>query len=68
MSRSASINIAALCIAIMHLLSSFQAQAQTYSYRTYDLSSGLPGSYLSVIEQDKSGLLWVGVDTGLLQV
>lgn len=65
MSRSASINIAALCIVIMHLLSSFQAQAQTYSYRTYDLSSGLPGSYLSVIEQDKSGLLWVGVDTGL---
>ncbi|MRR22061.1 hypothetical protein EG830_03660, partial [bacterium] len=65
MSRRSSISIAALCIAIMHLLPSFLSQAQTYSYRTYDLNSGLPGSYLSVIEQDRSGLLWVGVDTGL---
>ncbi|MDZ7634228.1 MAG: hypothetical protein U5L72_07215 [Bacteroidales bacterium] len=65
MSRSVSIFTAVLCIAITHLLPSFQAQAQTYSYRTYDLDTGLPGSYLSVIAQDKSGFLWVGVDTGL---
>lgn len=65
MSRSASIFIAVICTFILHLLPFFQSQAQTYSYRTYDLNTGLPGSYLSVIEQDRSGLLWVGVDTGL---
>jgi len=57
--------VAVFCIYLVQVLYPAMAPAQTYSYRTYDEYTGLPGSYLSVIEQDKNGLLWVGVDTGL---
>lgn len=42
-------------------------EAQTYSYRTYNAESGLPGSYISVIAQDQTGFLWVGLETGLFR-
>mgnify|MGYP000906777576 CR=1 FL=1 len=57
--------VALFCAFLAQVLFPALAQAQTYSYRTYDEYTGLPGSYLNVIEQDKDGLLWVGVDTGL---
>ena len=49
------------------MLLTSQAQAQTYSYRTYDQNTGLPGSYLSVIEQDHGGFLWMGLESGLFR-
>ncbi len=67
MFRSASIFIAVLCIAIMQVLFPVRAQSQTFSYRTYDENTGFPGSYLNVIEQDKSGFLWVGIDSNLFR-
>ncbi|MCK7532887.1 MAG: hypothetical protein MZV63_18535 [Marinilabiliales bacterium] len=51
----------------MQVLFPVQAQSQTFSYRTYDENTGLPGSYLNVIAQDKSGFLWVGVDSDLFR-
>jgi serine phosphatase RsbU (regulator of sigma subunit)/ligand-binding sensor domain-containing protein len=67
MFRNRGIFTAALFICLAGLLLPAQVQAQTYSYKTYDLNTGLPGSYLNVIEQDKSGLLWVGLETGLFR-
>ncbi len=67
MFRNGGILTAALFVCLTKLFLPVQAQAQTYSYRTYDLNTGLPGSYLSVIEQDKSGLLWIGLETGLFR-
>jgi ligand-binding sensor domain-containing protein/serine phosphatase RsbU (regulator of sigma subunit) len=57
--------VALFCAFLAQVLFPAFAQAQTFSYRTYDEFTGLPGSYLNVIEQDKDGMLWVGVDTGL---
>ncbi|MCU0460285.1 MAG: SpoIIE family protein phosphatase [Bacteroidales bacterium] len=65
MPRSLRSATALFCVFLAQVLFPAFAQAQTYSYRTYDEYTGLPGSYLNVIEQDKDGLLWVGVDTGL---
>ena len=65
MVRNAGISAALICILMIQLLLPYRAQAQTYSYRTYDVNTGLPGSYLNVIGQDQSGLLWVGLETGL---
>jgi serine phosphatase RsbU (regulator of sigma subunit)/ligand-binding sensor domain-containing protein len=59
--------IAVLCIALLQVLFPGRTQSQTFSYRTYDENKGLPGSYLNVIEQDKSGFLWVGVDSNLFR-
>jgi ligand-binding sensor domain-containing protein/serine phosphatase RsbU (regulator of sigma subunit) len=56
---------AALCYVLLQVLYQSPSAAQTHSYRLYDEFSGLPGSYLNVMAQDRSGLLWVGVDTGL---
>ena len=67
MFRSPGILFAGLCIAILQVLFPGRAQSQTFSYRTYDENTGLPGSYLNVIEQDKSGFLWVGVDSNLFR-
>jgi len=67
MFRSPGILFAVLCIAISQVLFPVRAQSQTFSYRTYDENTGLPGSYLNVIEQDKSGFLWVGVDSNLFR-
>ena len=58
-------SIAAICIVCLNVLHPFVSSAQTYSFRTYDEYTGLPGPWLSVIAQDRSGLLWMGVDTGL---
>lgn len=58
-------SIAAICIVCVNLLHPLVSSAQTYSFRTYDEYTGLPGLWLTVIEQDRSGLLWMGVDTGL---
>lgn len=55
----------ALLAVLIRVLQSLPAHSQTHSYRIYDEYTGLPGSYLNVIEQDRSGLLWVGIDTGL---
>jgi len=65
MPRSLRLSIAACCTLIVLILHPLASFAQTYSFRTYDEYTGLPGSYLSVIGQDRNGLLWVGVDTGL---
>ncbi len=65
MPRSLTLFVAILFMGLVPALAPYGLQAQTYSYRTYDETSGLPGSYLSVIEQDKSGLLWIGLETGL---
>jgi len=65
MSRSLTVFVTILFTGLMPVLMPYHLQAQTYSYRTYDENTGLPGNYLSVIEQDKSGLLWVGLETGL---
>ena len=54
----------ALLAVLIRVLQSLPAHSQTHSYRIYDEYTGLPGSYLNVIEQDRSGLLWVGIDTG----
>ncbi|MDX9728574.1 MAG: SpoIIE family protein phosphatase [Bacteroidales bacterium] len=59
------ITIIALCAFLLQVLYQSPSSAQKHSYRLYDEYSGLPGSYLNVMEQDRSGLLWVGVDTGL---
>ncbi len=67
MFKSASIFTAVLCIVILQVLFPVRAQSQTFSYRTYDENTGLPGSYLNVIAQDKSGFLWVGVDSNLFR-
>ena len=65
MHRSIRFTVAALCAFLIQVLHPVLSPAQTHSYRIYDEYTGLPGSYLNVIEQDRSGLLWVGVDTGL---
>lgn len=65
MPGKAKITITALCLVLLQALHQSPSSAQTHSYRLYDEYSGLPGSYLNVMEQDMSGLLWVGVDTGL---
>jgi len=65
MPRSIRFTIAALGMFLIQVLHPALSPAQTHSYRIYDEYTGLPGSYLNVIEQDRSGLLWVGVDTGL---
>ncbi len=67
MVRSISVLITALCLSLLQVLIPFQAQAQTYSYLTYDQNTGLPGDYLSVIEQDHGGFLWVGLESGLFR-
>jgi len=58
-------SIAVICIVCVNVLHPFGSSAQTYSFRTYDEYTGLPGTWLTVIAQDRSGLLWMGVDTGL---
>jgi len=58
-----SLLIVAGCIAVFSLTDT--ASAQTYSYRSFDVSSGLPGNYVNTISQDNRGLLWVGLETGL---
>ena len=68
MVRSISILTTALCLSLLQVLTPFRAQAQTYSYRTYDQNNGLPGDYLSVIEQDHGGFLWVGLEIRPFQV
>lgn len=65
MIRKAGISAALTCLFMTQLLLPHRAEAQTYSYRTYDVNTGLPGSYLNVIEQDGRGLLWIGLETGL---
>ncbi len=65
MLKKSSIPVRAACLLFVILFFSPVLSAQTYSFRTYDEYTGLPGNYLSVIEQDRSGMLWVGVDTGL---
>ncbi len=40
---------------------------QTYSYRSYDNLTGLPGNYVYSVCQDKQGLLWIGLETGLFR-
>lgn len=65
MPRSLRSSVAVICAFLLQVLYPAVAPAQTYSYRTYDEYTGLPGSYLNVIAQDNDGLLWVGVDTGL---
>jgi ligand-binding sensor domain-containing protein/serine phosphatase RsbU (regulator of sigma subunit) len=67
MVRSISILITALCLSLLQVLIPDQAQAQTYSYRTYDQNTGLPGDYLSVIDQDHGGFLWIGLESGLFR-
>jgi serine phosphatase RsbU (regulator of sigma subunit)/ligand-binding sensor domain-containing protein len=67
MIRSISIFFAALGLTLAQVLMPFRAEAQSYSYRTYDINTGLPGNYLSVIGQDRSGLLWLGMETGLFR-
>jgi len=67
MIRSISIFYAVVCITLVQVLMPLRSEAQSYSYRTYDINTGLPGNYLSVIEQDKSGLLWIGLETGLFR-
>ncbi len=67
MFRNRGILTAALFLCLAKLFLPVQAQAQTFSYRTYDENTGLPGSYLNVIEQDESGFLWVGVDSNLFR-
>lgn len=67
MFKNGSVLIAVLCFVILQVLFPVRAQSQTFSYRTYDENTGLPGSYLNVIEQDKSGFLWVGVDSNLFR-
>lgn len=57
-----SLSLTGIVVLLMQVI---PVSAQTHSYRTYDEYTGLPGSYLNVIEQDLNGLLWVGVDTGL---
>jgi serine phosphatase RsbU (regulator of sigma subunit)/ligand-binding sensor domain-containing protein len=65
MPTSLRITIAAFFVLLIQVLHPVVSAGQTYSYRTYDEYTGLPGSYLSVIAQDKQGFLWMGVDTGL---
>lgn len=65
MARRTSISTAIICIVLLQAITPSGAEAQTYSYRTYDINTGLPGSYLNVIEQDRNGLLWLGLETGL---
>jgi len=65
MPRSFRLPLTALCFVLVTVLHPSVSSAQTYSFRTYDEYTGLPGSYLSVIAQDRDGLLWTGVDTGL---
>ncbi len=59
--------IGVLCMLLIMFLRVSPAVAQTYSFRTYDEFSGLPGNYLNVIEQDRDGMLWVGIDNGLFR-
>ncbi|MBE0666610.1 MAG: hypothetical protein IH593_02960, partial [Bacteroidales bacterium] len=59
------ISYAAATFFLVLLLLPFSTRAQTYSYKTYDLNTGLPGSYLNAIGQDTDGFLWVGLETGL---
>ncbi len=56
---------AAVTLFAMTLLLPDTVCAQTYSYKTFDLTNGLPGSYVNAIGQDKEGFLWVGLETGL---
>ncbi len=67
MFRNAGIFVAVLCIAVLQVLLPVGAQSQTFSYRTYDENTGLPGSYLNVVAQDGNGFLWVGVDSNLFR-
>jgi len=46
-------------------LLSHQVSAQSYSYRSFDESTGLLGNYVSTISQDNKGLLWIGLESGL---
>ncbi|MBE0668286.1 MAG: hypothetical protein IH593_11545, partial [Bacteroidales bacterium] len=59
------ISYAAATVILLLLLLPFNTRAQTYSYKTYDLNTGLPGSYLNALGQDADGFLWVGLETGL---
>ncbi|MDD3736736.1 MAG: two-component regulator propeller domain-containing protein, partial [Bacteroidales bacterium] len=65
MPRKSIYAAAALLAVLIWVLQPVPAHSQTHSYRIYDEYTGLPGSYLNVIEQDRSGFLWVGIDTGL---
>ncbi|HSO77237.1 MAG TPA: two-component regulator propeller domain-containing protein [Bacteroidales bacterium] len=56
---------AAVTLFALTLLLPTDACAQTYSYKTFDLTNGLPGSYVNAIGQDNEGFLWVGLETGL---
>lgn len=56
---------AAVTMFAITLLLPSVACAQTYSYKTFDLTNGLPGSYVNALGQDKEGFLWVGLETGL---
>lgn len=58
---------ALIAVIILNSVLQFSLQAQSYSYRTYDLTNGLPGSYLNAIGQDSEGFLWVGLETGLFR-
>lgn len=58
--------VTALGIFVLMLLP-INITGQSYSYRTYDLTNGLPGTYLNTIGQDSEGFLWIGLETGLFR-
>ena len=57
MIRKAGFSAALVCVFLIQLLLPYRSEAQTYSYRTYDVNTGLPGSYLNVMEQDRKSVV-----------
>ncbi|MCS6884811.1 MAG: two-component regulator propeller domain-containing protein [Acidobacteriota bacterium] len=54
-----------LAITVGCLLCCTAAAAQTYRFRTYTSSSGLPSNIIYCLFQDSKGYMWFGTDSGL---
>ncbi|MFW6389029.1 MAG: ligand-binding sensor domain-containing protein [Marinilabiliaceae bacterium] len=46
---------------------SHETSSQSFRFRTFDSSVGLPQNFVYALEQDKEGYIWMGTDEGLVR-
>ncbi len=57
--------LCALCMMLLVAASCITAQAQHFTFASYDAGSGLTNLNVTTLLQDHSGLLWVGTQNGV---
>jgi len=45
----------------------YSAKGQTFEFKTYNTSSGLPDNFIYAITQGANGFIWIGTSEGLVR-